>query len=272
MGKKVFRGFGIVKFLGGLVRWVISQSYKIMVCSVIVVSGLAIQRSIYADPTFGVKFVDIQTTGALSKDKIIQWSGLKAGASTFDVSLHSIERKLLRHSEIKAVRVTRKMPNRIGIFVSERRAFLQVASDEKFKSFWLLDEEGFVIPEVSSTPSSHFPIVVETDLARSPLEIGMQYKDPSYGAAKRLVAAMKDAEFISFEEVAFIRPLEQSEFEIVLKSGIKLFIKEDFETSLKKLDHFRDLLRSDGNTIEYIDLRFSDVAVKKKNGGHGKKE
>ena len=230
----------------------------------VILSGLAIQRSIYADPTFGLRFVDIQTTGVLDKDQIVRWSGIKPGTNIFDINLKTVERRLLRRPEVKSVRLTRKMPNRIGLFISERRIFLQAMANEKSTSFWSMDEEGFVIPSASNQIRPHLPVLILPDLIKHPLEIGMQYLDPRFKKAKQLILVIYENNFLRFEDIFYITVMAQDEFEIRLKSGIKIYVKENFDTALKKLSYFQDLFNAPPESIEYIDARFNDVAVKRK--------
>ena len=264
MAKKGFKFFGIEKVASALWRFFTGQWFKLTLLLVVVLSGLAIQRSIYADATFGLRFVDIQTTGVLGKDQIVQWSGIKPDINIFDINLQTVERRLLRHPEIKSVQLTRKMPNRIGLFVSERRIFLQAVPNEKSTAFWSMDEEGFVIPSASNQIRSHLPVLILPELARHPLEIGMQYLDPRFKKAKALILAIYDNSFLRFEEISYITMMAQDEFEIHLNSGIRIYVKENFDTALKKLSHFQEFFKADPGSIEYIDARFNDVAVKRK--------
>ncbi|GEM_PF-3028942 len=264
MGRKGFTFFGIEKVASGILKLLAKQWFKLTLFLVVALSGLAIQRSIYADPTFGLRFVDIQTTGVLNKDQIVQWSGIKPGTNIFDINLKAVERRLLRHPEVKSVRLTRKMPNRIGLFISERRIFLQAVVSEKSTEFWSMDEEGFVIPSASNQIRPHLPVLILPELAKHPLEIGMQYLDPQFKKAKELILVIYENDFLRFEDISYITMMAQDEFEIRLKSGIKVYVKENYDAALKKLSYFHELFKADTGSIEYIDARFNDVAVKRK--------
>ncbi len=264
MGRKGFKFFGIEKVASGISKFLTKQWFKLTLFLVVVLSGLAIQRSIYADPTFGLRFVDIQTTGVLDKDQIVQWSGIKPGTNIFDINLKAVEHRLLRHPEVKSVRLTRNMPNRIGLFISERRIFLQAVAGEKSAEFWSMDEEGFVIPSPSNQIRLHLPVLMLPELSKHPLEIGMQYLDPQFKKAKELISAIYENDFLHFEDISYIATTAQDEFEIKLRSGVKVYVKENFDAALKKLSHFQELFKADTGSIEYIDARFNDVAVKRK--------
>lgn len=265
MAKKTFRGMKINGFLGKFISAVMRHWFKLTLLLAMALSGLAIQRSIYADPAFGLRFVDIQTTGVLDKDRIVQWSGLKPGANIFDVDLKVIERRLLRRPEIKIVRLTRKMPNRIGIFVGERRIFLQGKASQDSETFWTLDEEGYIIPPPAVLLNPDLPVVVLPELSKFSMKIGMQYRNEHFAQLKDLIRAIEKSSMLRFENISYIALMSQGDFEIYLKSGLKLYVKEDFETALRKLTHVKELLSADKNTVEYIDMRFNDLAVKRKN-------
>jgi hypothetical protein len=158
----------------------------------------------------------------------------------------------------------RIMPNRIGIFVSERLPYIQVLSKPDDREFWTLDEEGFVIPSLWTKISKRLPVLISEDLSRYPLRVGEPWENPRFSEIKDLIAAISKSGVLSWDDIAGITSKSSGDYEIWLQSGMAIYIRADFSEGLGKLSHFRDLMDPVDPSVEYIDVRFHDVAVKRK--------
>lgn len=264
MARKSFFKFPLKKMAAAASRLFVANSFRLVLLCAFGTAAFFIERSIYADPSFRLRYFDIQTSGSLNHKKIVTWSELKAGGNIFDIDLKSVEQKLLRHPEIKMAHLRRIMPNRIGIFVSERLPYVQVLSKPNDREFWTLDEEGFAIPSLWTKISKRLPVLIVEDLAQYPLRVGELWTNPRFSEIKDLIAAISQSGVLSWDDITSIMSKSSGDYEIWLRSGMAVYIRADFSEGLNKLSHFRDLMNPVDPSVEYIDVRFHDVAVKRK--------
>jgi cell division protein FtsQ len=110
---------------------------------------------------FNIKSIEVEGNERLSKDKIIEISGLKNDVNMFKYTKIQIVNSLTKNAYIESVEVTRKLPGTIGIKVTERHPtyMLQFAD-----SFVYINNQGYIL-EISNERIDT-PIIVgfKTDL------------------------------------------------------------------------------------------------------------
>ena len=112
-------------------------------------------------PMFNIKSIEVEGNERLSKDKIIEISGLKNDVNMFKYTKIQIANTLTKNAYIESAEVTRKLPGTIGIKVTERHPtyMLQFAD-----SFVYINNQGYIL-EISNERIDT-PIIVgfKTDL------------------------------------------------------------------------------------------------------------
>lgn len=112
-------------------------------------------------PMFNIKSIEVEGNERLSKDKIIEISGLKNDVNMFKYTKIQIANSLTKNAYIESAEVTRKLPGTIGIKVTERHPtyMLQFAD-----SFVYINNQGYIL-EISNERIDT-PIIVgfKTDL------------------------------------------------------------------------------------------------------------
>ena len=112
-------------------------------------------------PMFNIKSIEVEGNERLSKDKIIEISGLKNDVNMFKYTKIQIVNSLTKNAYIESAEVTRKLPGTIGIKVTERHPtyMLQFAD-----SFVYINNQGYIL-EISNERIDT-PIIVgfKTDL------------------------------------------------------------------------------------------------------------
>ena len=112
-------------------------------------------------PMFNIKSIEVEGNERLSKDKIIEISGLKNDVNMFKYTKIQIANSLTKNAYIESAEITRKLPGTIGIKVTERHPtyMLQFAD-----SFVYINNQGYIL-EISNERIDT-PIIVgfKTDL------------------------------------------------------------------------------------------------------------
>ena len=266
--KKSFKWPGRSFFIS-LVQMIRAHSLRLAMVGFLVAFGFMVQRSIYADPTFALKHVEIQVSGQLKPSDVFQWSGLKKGTHILDVDLEVIEKRLRRQPAVKWAQVNRVMPDSLRIFVSERRVAVALQPNPGTEHRLFVDEEGFVIPPPPARVAAYVPMVVDPALERSALEVGTRYEHPLFTAIKVFLKALSESTTLRLSDLAYIQPKDEGDLDVKLKTGPRLVLRENFDKKLLALAPFVEEIRAKEQTIEYLDFRFEDLVIKRM--AHGKK-
>lgn len=141
----------------GFIHRVIGKIKYILIVLALIIGAIIV---IYS-PMFNIKSIEVEGNERLSKDKIIEISGLKNDVNMFKYTKIQIVNSLTKNAYIESVEVTRKLPGTIGIKVTERHPtyMLQFAD-----SFVYINNQGYIL-EISNERIDT-PIIVgfKTDL------------------------------------------------------------------------------------------------------------
>ncbi|QEK11955.1 FtsQ-type POTRA domain-containing protein [Crassaminicella thermophila] len=105
---------------------------------------------IFKTDLFTVKYVEVGGNHIVTKDEIINISGIIFGNHIFKENINSIKSNLYRNPYIKTVQVKRKLPNKIIISVVERE---EAAAIPFMNEFLIIDEDGMVLRSSRSNTS-----------------------------------------------------------------------------------------------------------------------
>jgi len=116
---------------------------------------------------FSVAGVDVKGVRSVSDEDIRDVATMFTGQNVFRVDLGDATRRVLADPWVRDVRIERRLPNRISIFVTERvpKAVLQ-ASNGKY----LIDGEGVVMVPVRSGSAPQLPVIALRDCRAVPRE------------------------------------------------------------------------------------------------------
>lgn len=124
----------------------------------------------YDNPDYNITQLTVETDGVLSRNAILAVADIHEGTNIFHVNLDQIRTRLAALTEIQSIRLERQLPNKISIFVTERKPIAWVAPDsitskrpeDVFHSSqaYLIDGEGMLLRPAKILASSyHLPII-----------------------------------------------------------------------------------------------------------------
>lgn len=162
----------------------------------------ALQRMIYQNPSFAVTEIDLATDGVIALEQLRRWAGVEVEANLFALDLNRIKRDLEYVPVIQSAEVERILPHTLRIRVTEREPLAQfVFAQPRLggtpdQVTYLLDEEGFVMPQISAyqratpAPINEFlPII--SGVAPAEIRPGRRVESPQVLAALALVTAFE---------------------------------------------------------------------------------
>lgn len=113
-------------------------------------------------PRFGLTDVLYRGTGRATGAELSRLGGLTAGVNVFALDLSNVEHALATHPWVKSVRVSRRLPSRLEVFVEEYQPVALLALGD----LYLVDADATPFKRVASGDSLDLPLVTGIDRER----------------------------------------------------------------------------------------------------------
>lgn len=204
----------------------------------------------------------IRTRGnvIVQREEILKLAAIETNARVFDVDLDAVQRRVAKNPFVRAVAVTRDVPDGIIIEVDERKPVAALALDRLL----LIDGEGVVLPPVRSDAVFDLPVINGVVSAAGCVP----------GKTVRS-AAVRDALLLLDLAGRIGEESQQRISEVHLRSdgtmlvytaeyGVPVIIgRDDLAEKLVIFDGFwREIVNHRGaQDLQYVDLRFDDRVV-----------
>ena len=149
----------------------------------------------FDNPNFTIAHVQIESDGHLTREQILRRTNIRAGQSVFEVDLQQVKRDLEIDPLIERAEVTREMPSRICIAVTERVAIAQVCvipfgRDKHAKPVvFYVDRYGYVMRP--HPLKSQKPLPALTGISLADLRVGRPIRSPQVYAAIELLNSLE---------------------------------------------------------------------------------
>ncbi len=210
-------------------------------------------------PYFRLQQMEINSDGQLSRQEIIDASGVAPDANMLLMDLVEISENLKRHPRIASASVYRRFPGRLLIEITERRPVAIVSAER----LYYVDEDGEV-----------FTRVLPGDSITYPLFTGVTQKDLNENGDRVKYMIRKGVNLLELmERPGFPKNLRKpAEIRIDLDHGLSLFTSDakriilgvdDYPNKLKRLTKLRRFLGARGKwpNTNVIDLDYEDRAL-----------
>jgi cell division protein FtsQ len=210
---------------------------------------------------FALQQIEVRGNNAVSKETIVEQSGLAPGVNLFKIDTKAVSNKIQMLPSVKKVEVKRRLPSTLLLQITERTPIALVVSPDGFLQ---IDDEGVYIKKVQDFKDLHLPVVSGVPLENN-LGPGSRLSKPGLSAALRLIQMMDKVLKENVTEI--IAPSPQT---ITLKTlqGVEIRFGEPEEME-RKVKIIEELLLQNGaiinnQTVEYIDLRYNTAPVIKR--------
>lgn len=168
----------------------------LVVCSLIALARATIREAFEKNPRFALKEVEVNTSGAVSPQKIVKMAGLTDGQNLLSINLREVRERIEEMPEVRSGSVRRDYKGKVTIAVEQRRPVAWLAC-EKAKlrahegdSSLLVDKDGVVVPFNEGIENSAALPVIAFSSAERPVP-GQKIESPQFVTALKLVAEMK---------------------------------------------------------------------------------
>lgn len=226
-------------------------------------SFFGIRNALYADDFFNIRVLDIQTNGSLGREDIKKIAGISEGDHLLRTDIQDIARRLHQDWRIRWVKVERELPDRLHIHVFERKAFIKIQRPRDQVTY-TMDREGFFTGKAPAASTL-------TLFADARPNSANYFRDKQYSDRRVLGIVFDIKDRLEKEKLLQGRALEKIEYHgtskilFMFDRGLAVFLTEDWPHDLGRMDALRAVITQEINDIEYLDLRFDEIVVKKKN-------
>ena len=243
---------------------------------IFIVCGLIWLFAISPSKAFTVVEVDTKGLPGFTKDDVLEYAGITSGSSYISVNTAETEQILLKHPLVESVKVDKKFPDRLSIFIEPRQAVAAIFAevngltqtvyvDRYGVPFKIGNTSGFAspswLPVVSGIPVGTSKLGTPLSAVFTPLftQIGAIYDE-----------APELWQFIS--EIKIIRK-DFGKYELVLfplKYPVRLRMGGDIsKENLRYALLMLDVCRKENNAPDEIDVRSGIGVVKAKEARFG---
>ncbi len=207
-------------------------------------------------PFFHIQEIAVTGNSKVSTEEIIQRAQIPAEYNLFRLDTGQVAQNIAQIPYIDTVQVSRKLPNRVAVTVTESTpAFLAAYGQE----WLLLDQQGKVLEAVASTEGYDLPVMtgltIQSAVPASPIGIDDPQKfDIIISNCRQLV----DAGLLP--QIREVDASDILEFTVTLKSGLRVMFGKADNMDYKLAMLEKVLPQVDQMEGAYLDLRVPEKA------------
>ncbi len=270
MGKKKFRkgkkGW-FFSALGAMFRGVLWLLWKLLpvavIAGVLVYAGFVVKKGLCEDHWLRVQGVQVVPPDALSPGSIRALEDKVLGKNILLLDLKKIEGAIALGPGAQSVRVVREMPTTIRVEIQKRRPVANVQL-RPGGPYAIAAEDGFII---ESRPALDPAWILMEDFSEPFKEprIGARLQNKGFAEALRFMKVFQKHELARRETVTRVSLDPNGYVTIRLGEGPDFKLGRKASESMSSLANAVYLLKTEPREkIEYMDLQYDRVAVKRK--------
>ena len=206
-------------------------------------------------PRFAVAVVEVQGTSRLSPAEVREAAAISPGENLFRLNSEEVVARLRQLGPVKRAEVIRSFPNRVTLVVEERVPFTLAQAG---RLYWL-DEDGVSLGPEPRAVTPRLPVItgIRPEETRSG---GAAAEDAR--AAVSLIRSMLRTGSPLTREISEIHMSGADGPVLYTVDGIEVRLgTTDWEDRLGRLEGVLTQIRSLGEPMEYVDLRFRGQVV-----------
>jgi cell division septal protein FtsQ len=125
---------------------------------------IALSRLLWDNPDYRLGHLNVTTDGILSREEIVDASGIREGENIFRLNLAQAREKLARIPQVENIEVQRVLPSTVNVRITERRpvAWLtsQFTDDPAAGAAFLIDPRGvLMVPHREASAHYRLPVI-----------------------------------------------------------------------------------------------------------------
>ncbi|HET8529637.1 MAG TPA: FtsQ-type POTRA domain-containing protein [Methylomirabilota bacterium] len=240
------------------VRWVTSRAVPIGIA--LATLGAAGLGALWAltSPRFTVTEVAVTGASRLRPEDVVAASGIGPGTNLFRLDRAAVVARLEALPLIRHADMVRRFPNQVTLAVEERRPFTLAHAG---RLHWI-DEQGVNLGAETRAVAPKAPVI--TGLGPADLAWGDGSPSPRVAAGISLLRVLLRSETTLLQQISEIDVSRPDGPVLYTVDGIEVRLgADDWEGRLGRLQGVLAQVRSGGEAVGAIDLRFRDQVVLK---------
>ncbi len=145
-----------------------------------------VHETITRSPFFSARTITLDGNHRLDRNALLRQAGIYPGINIFAVNLNLARKKLLAHSWVAEARVSRQIPNRLALAVTEHRPLAVVDLGRRF----VMDTQGRLFKESKADEHATLPLI--SGMAVADFTAGAGKRSRSYRAVMQLLKLGRD--------------------------------------------------------------------------------
>ena len=218
---------------------------------------------ILKNPEYNVADLNVETDGVLEPETVLQTADLHKGGNIFLVNLSRAQSKIQTIPLVEKVQVSRQLPSRINVQISERKPVAWIAPAHGAASreevvaspqSFLIDANLIVLqPRKLSPQDQYLPII--RNYSGNPLVEGQEADGEEIKAALELLRAHQESLVAARFQIQEIDLARHYALTVSDRTGMQvMFGLEDLDRQLKRLDSYLQFTDQHGEQIQTINL------------------
>jgi len=244
-----------------------SMAWKIfpLTFAVIAAGGIffGVKGALYADPRLSIKEVAVYPPFALNNGRREDLETKVLGKNIFKVDLENLAAKLQDNPEVQTARVSRKFPASLSVYIKTRRPVALIQFSPK-SSYGLMSEDGMILDVLKQSDPSYVLVQAYGMGITSPTA-GRKIKNPAMGEVTKFLNTFWHHSVSKREPLTGISIDHLGNVAITLGEGPNIRLGKRPSERIETLEKMMYLLEGESRaSIEYVDLQYDNVIVKRK--------
>jgi len=217
----------------------------------------ALRKYFWQNPEYNLSEVEIHTDGPLTRQQVLEATGIQEGRNIFTINLSNARKGLLALPQVDRADIERALPNKISIDITERKpvAWITGADDANpgaDPGAFLIDREGTLVRVKDQVPDYyHLPVICGLPVEN--YEAGQTVDLPEVAAALQLIR-LADENPARYQ----VRSVDVSKGYCLIVSDDRhakvTFPLDDIQAQLDRLGLVLANADSDGREIQTVNL------------------
>jgi cell division septal protein FtsQ len=232
-----------------------------LACAAIAAGMVVTARWLLLSPRFAVSAVDVRGASRVSAERIVEAADIPAGISLLRIDPRAVAARVAALPEVRRVDVVRQLPNRLTVFVEERRPFTLVHAG---RLHWV-DEHARVVGEERQAVVPPVPLI--TGLSEDEvMAMRTAPSDKARSAIALIQMLLRNGSALA-SEVAEIDVGGREGPVLYTMDGVEVRLgTEDWGDRLARLEGVLAQVARDDARVSVVDLRFRDQVVLRRGG------
>lgn len=232
----------------------------------IVLSGtvFGVRHFLYADSRLAVREVLVNPSDALTPERLGELEKKMVGKNIFRVDVRGVSAALEKNALIKSARVSRMIPSVIRVDIETRKpvGLIRFSPDGKFG---LVADDGVVL-NVFEKNTSGLVLIEAFGMGAKYPQIGVRLDHPGFEEAVKFIHAFAAHPLAQRESLSRISLDPLGATTVIFGEGPPVKLGRQPASRLLSMEKMTHLLESKERAkIEYIDLQYDNVIVKRRN-------